>query len=91
MMTKFHFLEIAFTGCKTLHLRLSTLLSSCQTTKLYLCLMGIKQLVLRILHLQREGRGNPRKLGLHVPSCGGPDRPVGRSDLKVGEVRLIYM
>ena len=53
--------------------------------------MGIKQLVLRILHLQREGRGNPRKLGLHVPSCGGPDRPVGRSDLKVGEVRLIYM
>lgn len=61
MMTKFHFLEIAFTGCKTLHLRLSTTLSSCQTTKLYLCLMGIKQLVLRILHLQREGKRQPKE------------------------------
>ncbi|KAM7245442.1 hypothetical protein CapIbe_003968 [Capra ibex] len=49
------------TRCKTLHLRLSTTLSSCQITKLYLCLVGIKQLVLRILHLQRKGKRQPKE------------------------------
>lgn len=50
------FLEIAFTSCKILHLRLSTIFSSCQTTKLLLCLMEIKWLVLRLLQFTEKER-----------------------------------
>lgn len=46
-------MEIAFTSCKTLHMRLSTTLS-CQTAKLLLCRRGMKPLVLRLLQFQRE-------------------------------------
>lgn len=40
-------------GCKILHLRLSTIFSSCQTTELLLCLMEIKWLVLRLLQFTK--------------------------------------